>query len=145
MKIISEFETFSDSETNEIGKKLSKEAKKNDVFCLIGDLGVGKTVFAKGFAAGLGVREIVNSPTFTIVQEYQGEKLKLYHFDIYRIEAEDELYEIGFDDYIFSGGVSLIEWADRLPDIMPENAKWIEIKKMLDKGIDYRKITLYSI
>ena len=118
------------------------EACPGDVYCLTGDLGVGKTVFTQGFASGLGVEEPVSSPTFTIVQEYKGEKMPFYHFDVYRIGDVEEMDEIGFDDYIYGGGVCLIEWADLIREILPEDFVGIMIEKDMDKGFDYRKITL---
>lgn len=135
-------ETFSADETYEYGRKMGCEACPGDVYCLTGDLGVGKTVFTQGFASGLGVEEPVSSPTFTIVQEYKGEKIPFYHFDVYRIGDVEEMDEIGFDDYIYGGGVCLIEWADLIREILPEDFVGIMIEKDMDKGFDYRKITL---
>ena len=135
-------ETFSADETYEYGRKMGCEARPGDVYCLTGDLGVGKTVFTQGFASGLGVEEPVSSPTFTIVQEYKGEKMPFYHFDVYRIGDVEEMDEIGFDDYIYGGGVCLIEWADLIREILPEDFVGIMIEKDMDKGFDYRKITL---
>lgn len=135
-------ETFSADETYEYGRKMGCEACPGDVYCLTGDLGVGKTVFTQGFASGLGVEEPVISPTFTIVQEYKGEKMPFYHFDVYRIGDVEEMDEIGFDDYIYGGGVCLIEWADLIREILPEDFVGIMIEKDMDKGFDYRKITL---
>ena len=135
-------ETFSADETYEYGRKMGCEACPGDVYCLTGDLGVGKTVFTQGFASGLGVEEPVSSPTFTIVQEYKGEKMPFYHFDVYRIGDVEEMDEIGFDDYIYGGGVCLIEWADLIREILPEDFVGIMIEKDMDKGFEYRKITL---
>ena len=135
-------ETFSADETYEYGRKMGCEACPGDVYCLTGDLGVGKTVFTQGFASGLGVEEPVSSPTFTIVQEYKGEKMPFYHFDVYRIGDVEEMDEIGFDDYIYGGGVCLIEWADLIREILPDDPVGIMIEKDMDKGFDYRKITL---
>ena len=118
-------ETFSADETYEYGRKIGSEAQPGDVYCLTGDLGVGKTVFTQGFAAGLGVEEAVSSPTFTIVQEYEGEKMPFYHFDVYRI-----------------GDVEEMEWANLIREILPEDFVGILIEKDMDKGFDYRKITL---
>ncbi|WP_418748153.1 tRNA (adenosine(37)-N6)-threonylcarbamoyltransferase complex ATPase subunit type 1 TsaE [Frisingicoccus sp.] len=135
-------ETFSADETYEYGRKMGAEAQPGDVYCLSGDLGVGKTVFTQGFAAGLGVKESVCSPTFTIVQEYEGEKMPFYHFDVYRIGDVEEMDEIGFDDYIYGEGVCLIEWADLIREILPEDFVGIFIEKDMEKGFDYRRITL---
>ncbi len=135
-------ETFSADETYEYGRKMGAEAQPGDVYCLSGDLGVGKTVFTQGFAAGLGVEESVCSPTFTIVQEYEGEKMPFYHFDVYRIGDVEEMDEIGFDDYIYGEGVCLIEWADLIREILPEDFVGIFIEKDMEKGFDYRRITL---
>jgi tRNA threonylcarbamoyladenosine biosynthesis protein TsaE len=135
-------ETFSSDETYAYGYKLGSEAQPGDIYCLTGDLGVGKTVFTQGFAAGLGITEPVSSPTFTIVQEYEGEKFPFYHFDVYRIGDVEEMDEIGFEEYIYGGGVCLIEWAELIREILPETVVRILIEKDLDKGFDYRKITL---
>ncbi|MGO4972607.1 tRNA (adenosine(37)-N6)-threonylcarbamoyltransferase complex ATPase subunit type 1 TsaE [[Clostridium] aminophilum] len=139
MRII---ETNSPEETYELGKKLGEEAHAGDVWTLDGDLGVGKTVFTQGFAAGIGVTEPVSSPTFTIVQEYHDGRIPLYHFDVYRIEDPDEMEEIGYDDYFFGDGVCLIEWADQVREILPEHLHRVTIEKNLEKGFDYRKITI---
>ena len=136
-------ETFSADETYEYGRKMGAEAQPGDVYCLTGDLGVGKTVFTQGFAAGLGVEESVSSPTFTIVQEYEGEKMPFYHFDVYRIGDVEEMDEIGFDDYIYGGGVCLIEWADLIREILPEDFVGILIEKDMDKGFDYNAFAGY--
>ncbi|MDY4922933.1 tRNA (adenosine(37)-N6)-threonylcarbamoyltransferase complex ATPase subunit type 1 TsaE [Frisingicoccus sp.] len=135
-------ETFSADETYEYGRKMGAEAQPGDVYCLTGDLGVGKTVFTQGFAAGLGVREPVSSPTFTIVQEYEGEKMPFYHFDVYRIGDAEEMEEIGFEDYVYGQGVCLIEWANLIREILPEDFMGILIEKDMEKGFDYRRITL---
>lgn len=135
------YETYSEQETFEIGRMLAANSNPGDIFCLLGDLGVGKTVFSKGFAIGLGITEHITSPTFTIVQEYEGQK-PLYHFDMYRIEDEDELEMIGYEDYFFGQGVCLVEWANNVEDVIPKSAKWITIEKDLEKGFDYRKITI---
>ena len=135
-------ETFSADETYEYGRKMGAEAQPGDVYCLTGDLGVGKTVFTQGFAAGLGVREPVSSPTFTIVQEYEGEKMPFYHFDVYRIGYAEEMEEIGFEDYVYGQGVCLIEWANLIREILPEDFMGIMIEKDMEKGFDYRRITL---
>lgn len=135
------YETFSPEETYDVGVKISKEAKPGDIYCLLGDIGVGKTVFSKGFAKGLHIDESITSPTFTIVNEYEG-RYPLYHFDLYRIEDGEELEEIGFEEYLFSRGVCLIEWAERIEEMIPEYARKIIIEKHLEKGFDYRKITM---
>ncbi|MDA3729996.1 tRNA (adenosine(37)-N6)-threonylcarbamoyltransferase complex ATPase subunit type 1 TsaE [Niameybacter massiliensis] len=136
-----EWISLSEEETFNRGYEIAKNAKKGDIYCLIGDLGVGKTVFSKGFATGLGITEHITSPTFTIVQEYEGE-MPLYHFDMYRIEDPDELEMIGYEDYFFGEGVCLVEWANNVPDAIPDTAKWITIEKDLEQGFDYRKITM---
>ena len=136
------YETFSEKETIELAKKMGREAQSGEVYCLEGDLGCGKTVFTSGFAKGLDIEEAICSPTFTIVQEYEGHKMPLYHFDVYRISDSYEMDEIGFDDYVYGDGVCLIEWASRIEDIIPEKAKHITIEKDLEKGFDYRRITV---
>ncbi len=135
-------ETNSPQETKELGKKMAERAKPGDVFTLVGDLGVGKTVFTQGIAEGLGIDEPVNSPTFTIVQEYESGRMPFYHFDVYRIGDLEEMDEIGFDDYIYGDGLCLIEWADLIEEILPEKRVAIRIEKDLEKGFDYRRITI---
>ena len=135
------WESEREEESFQLAKKLGEKAKKGEIYCLEGELGTGKTVFAKGFAKGLGIEEIVDSPTFTIVKEYQGRE-KLYHFDVYRIEDVEELQEIGFSEMISGDAVCLIEWASRIKEEIPENAKWITIEKDLEKGFDYRRICM---
>ena len=136
------YETFSPSETEKIGFEMGKNASAGDIYCLSGDLGVGKTVFTRGFAKGLGVEdEYITSPTFTIINEYVG-RLNLYHFDVYRIGSIEEMDDTGYEDYFFGNGVCLVEWAELVKEIIPENAKWITVKKDLSKGDDYRKITV---
>ena len=135
-------ETRSPEQTFQIGVDLAKKAVPGQVFTLTGDLGVGKTVFTQGFAHGLGITEPVNSPTFTIVQVYEGGRLPFYHFDVYRIGDIEEMEEIGYDDYFFGEGVCLIEWAELIEELIPEGAISITIEKDLEKGFDYRKITV---
>lgn len=135
------FESFSAEETYALGKKLGEEAEPGAVYCLSGDLGVGKTVFTKGFAVGLGVTDTVNSPTFTIVQEYQG-RLPFYHFDVYRIEEPEEMEEIGYEDYFYGDGACMIEWAELIEELIPADAVKVCISKDLQKGTDYRLITV---
>jgi len=138
-------ETFSQEETKEFARSLGEAASPGDVFALSGDLGVGKTVFAKGMAEGLGITEPVSSPTFTILQEYTSGRIPFYHFDVYRVEEPEEMEETGFDDAIFGEGVSLVEWAELITDIMPEHYTKILIEKEPEKGFDYRKITLEQV
>lgn len=138
-------ETLSEKETYELGEMLGKSAKQGDVFTLEGNLGVGKTVFTKGLAKGLGVKEDVSSPTFTIVQEYEDGRLPFYHFDVYRIGDIEEMDEIGYEDYIYGDGVCLIEWANLIEEILPKKRTEVRIEKDLDKGFDYRKITINKL
>jgi len=135
-------ETNSPEETFRVGKELGEKAYAGQVFTLTGDLGVGKTVFTQGLAKGLGIEEPVNSPTFTIIQEYDGGRLPFYHFDVYRIGDVEEMEEVGFDDYVMGEGVSLIEWADLISEILPEKRTEILIEKDLERGFDYRRITV---
>ena len=135
-------ETHNSKETYEIGFNMGKSAKAGDVYCLDGDLGVGKTVFTQGFAKGLGINEPINSPTFTIVQEYKEGRIPLYHFDLYRIADISELDEIGYEEYFYSEGTCLVEWGNLYPEIFPENTVKIEISKDLSKGFDYRRVTI---
>ena len=138
------YETNSPEETYEIGKKMGRAARSGEVITLSGDLGAGKTVFAQGFAAGLGINAPINSPTFTIIQEYDTGRIPLYHFDVYRIADIEEMYEIGFEEYIYGDGVCLIEWANLISELLPENIISVDISKALDKGFDYRKITVIN-
>ena len=135
-------ETYSPEETFSVGKKIGETALPGSIFTLNGDLGTGKTVFTQGVASGLGVKEPVNSPTFTIVQEYKDGRLPLYHFDVYRIEEPEEMEEIGYDDYFFGNGICLIEWADKIIELIPEEHIEIRIQKDLSKGMDYRLIEI---
>ena len=135
-------ETFSAEETYKIGEQMGREAKAGDVLCLLGDLGVGKTVFTQGFAAGLGITEPVSSPTFTIVQTYDEGRMPFYHFDVYRIGDVEEMDEIGYEDYFYGEGVCLVEWANLIEELMPEQTIWLTIEKDLEKGFDYRRITI---
>ena len=135
------FETFTPEETEEIAQRMGREAERGAVYALSGDLGAGKTVFTKGFAKGLGVRETVVSPTFTILREYRSGRLPLYHFDVYRIEEPEEMNETGYREYFYGDGVTLVEWADLLPELLPESAVRITIEKEPQKGFGYRKIT----
>lgn len=138
-------ESFCPEETYALGKSLGEAAKPGDVICLNGDLGVGKTVFTQGFAAGLAITEPVNSPTFTIVQEYHDGRLPLYHFDVYRIGDISEMDEVGYEDYFFGEGVCLIEWSNLIEEILPDHMTSVTIEKDLQKGFDYRKITVEEI
>ncbi|MBC5715525.1 tRNA (adenosine(37)-N6)-threonylcarbamoyltransferase complex ATPase subunit type 1 TsaE [Roseburia sp. BX1005] len=139
------YETYSAKETAELGRRLGKEAKAGEVYTLIGDLGVGKTVFTKGIAEGLGITEPVNSPTFTIVQVYDTGRMPFYHFDVYRIGDIEEMDEIGYEDYFYGEGLTMIEWANLIEEILPKKRKDIVIEKDLEKGFDYRKITVTEV
>ena len=134
------YETNSYKETFELGMSLAKEAKPSQIYCLKGDLGVGKTVFTQGFAKGLGIDEPISSPTFTIIQEYPEGRIPFYHFDVYRIGDVEEMFEIGYEDYFFGKGICFVEWAELIEDILPKNCIWVKIEKNLEKGLDYRRI-----
>ncbi len=134
------FESNSAEDTFAFGQKLGREAVPGEIICLDGDLGVGKTVFTQGFAAGLGIDDCVNSPTFNIVKEYEGGRLPLYHFDVYRIGDPSEMEEIGYEDYFYGQGVSIIEWPGQIEELLPKEAHWVRIRKDLTKGFDYRRI-----
>ena len=136
------YESYSEADTRNIARELGEKAKAGEIYALTGDLGTGKTVFAQGFAEGLGITDIVNSPTFTIVQEYMGGRIPFYHFDIYRIGDSREMIDVGFDDYIYGDGVSLIEWAELISDILPADVIEITLSKDNTRGFDYRKITI---
>ncbi len=135
-------ETFDSRETFAFAKELAKSAKPGEVYALIGDLGVGKTVFTQGFAEGLGIDEPVNSPTFTILKIYEQGRLPFYHFDVYRIGDEAEMDEIGYEDCFYGDGVSMVEWADLIEGILPRDAHRIVIEKDLTKGTDFRRIAV---
>ena len=135
-------ESFSSEDTYNLGKKLAAGACPGQIYCLDGDLGVGKTVFTQGFAEGLGIVDAVNSPTFTIVQIYEEGRIPLYHFDVYRIGDISEMDEIGYEDYFYGDGVCLIEWANLIEELLPERYVEIRIEKNLEKGFDYREITV---
>lgn len=139
MKVL---ESFCPEDTYAIGKTLAEQAVPGSVYCLNGDLGTGKTVFTQGFAAGLGIAGPVNSPTFTILQVYEDGRLPLYHFDVYRIEDPEEMYEVGCEEYFSAGGVCLVEWAELIREMIPEEAVQITIEKDLTKGFEYRRITV---
>jgi len=133
-------ESLKTEDTYQLGYDLGVKAKKGEVYCLLGDLGVGKTVFTQGFACGIGITEPICSPTFTIVQIYESGRMPFYHFDVYRIADIDEMDEIGYEDYFYGEGLCLIEWAELIEEIIPEKRTTITIKKDLVKGFDYREI-----
>lgn len=135
-------DSWKPEETFELGKRLGEAADQSSVYCLNGDLGVGKTVFTQGFAAGLGITEPVNSPTFTIVQQYDDGRLPFYHFDVYRIGDVSEMDEIGYEDCFYGEGVTLIEWSELIWEILPDHVITVTIEKDMEKGFDYRKITV---
>ena len=135
-------ETHTERETYEMGVRMGRESRAGQVYALIGDLGVGKTVFTKGLAFGLGVEEPVSSPTFTIVQSYEEGRLPFYHFDVYRIGDAEEMDEIGYEDYFFGNGLCIIEWAERIKELIPAEARQIIIEKNLEKGFAYRRILI---
>lgn len=138
-------ESFQTKDTFRIGKNLGEQARRGQVVCLEGDLGVGKTVFTQGFALGIGIDENINSPTFTIVQEYESGRIPFYHFDVYRIGDVEEMDEIGFEEYLYGDGVCLIEWANLIQEILPANYTKVMIEKDLERGFDYRKITVVEV
>ncbi len=138
-------ETFSPEETLQLGRALGERCCPGEVYTMIGDLGVGKTVFTQGFAAGLGISEAVSSPTFTIVQIYEEGRLPFYHFDVYRISDVGEMEEIGYEDCFYGEGVSLVEWANLIEEILPKHYRRVTIEKDLEKGFDYRRVTIEQI
>ena len=139
MKVI---ESLKPEDTFSLGEKIGKAALPGAVYTLVGDLGVGKTVFTQGLARGLCIDEPVNSPTFTIMQVYDEGRLPFYHFDVYRIGDISEMDEIGYEDCFYGEGVCLIEWANLIEDILPDKYTQITIEKDLKKGFDYRKIII---
>ena len=134
------WETADSQETYRLGERLGRQAKPGQIYCLDGELGVGKTVFAQGFAAGLGIAEPVCSPTFTILQQYDQGEVPFYHFDVYRIGHVEEMEEIGYEDFFYGEGVCLIEWSRQIEEILPEDAVRIRIEKDLNRDFDYRRI-----
>lgn len=138
-------ESYSPEETLELGKKLGREANPGEVYTLIGDLGVGKTVLTQGIAVGLGIAEPICSPTFTIVQVYEEGRMPFYHFDVYRIGDVEEMEEIGYEDYFYGDGLTMIEWANLIEEILPKHYRRITIEKNLEKGFDYRRITIQEV
>lgn len=138
-------ETNSAEETFILAERLGMQAVRGQIYALDGDLGAGKTVFCQGFASGLEVQELVNSPTFTIVQEYTTGKIPLYHFDVYRIEEPEELEEIGYEEYFYGSGICLIEWADRIRELLPEDTVRVRIHKVPERGADVRCIEITGI
>lgn len=145
MEQIRIIESFSPEETLELGRNMGREAQPGDVYTLIGDLGVGKTVFTQGIAEGLEIEEAICSPTFTIVQVYEEGRMPFYHFDVYRIGDIEEMDEIGYEDYFYGEGLCMIEWANLIEEILPSRRKEITIEKDLEKGFDYRKITIKEV
>ena len=139
------YETNSPEETFALARQLGEQAGPGTVYTLTGDLGVGKTVFAQGLASGLGIEEAINSPTFTIVQVYDEGRLPFYHFDVYRIGDIEEMDEIGYEDYFYGDGVCLVEWAELIKELLPKTRTELLIEKDLQKGLDYRRITLHEV
>lgn len=135
-------ESFSPETTAALGNRIGQQVKPGDIICLNGDLGVGKTVFTQGLAEGLGITEPVNSPTFTLIQEYYEGRIPLYHFDVYRISGPWDMDDLGYEEYFFGDGVCLVEWGNLIEELLPENTIYITIEKDLEKGFDYRKITV---
>ncbi len=132
----------SEQETYAIGQDIGSHLTAGSIICLIGDLGVGKTVFTKGLARGLGIEESITSPTFNIVNTYELQVGSFHHFDVYRIENPEELEDIGFDEYIYGSDIVLIEWANLITDYIPPHATWIYIEKDLEQGEAFRKISI---
>lgn len=145
MENITVIESFSADETLKLGQSLGEQAKPGEVYTLIGDLGVGKTVLTQGIAEGLGIDEPICSPTFTIVQVYEEGRMPFYHFDVYRIGDIEEMDEIGYEDYFYGDGLTMIEWANLIEEILPQRRKEITIEKDLEKGFDYRRITIKEV
>lgn len=135
-------ETNSYEETGQIGFRIGQQLKKGDIISLTGDLGVGKTVFTQGVARGLGITEPICSPTFTLIQEYEDGRIPLYHFDVYRIEGPWDMDDLGYEEYFYGEGACLVEWGNLIEELFPENTVYVTIEKNLEKGFDYRKITI---
>ena len=145
MEKVKIIESYSPEDTLNLGREMGKNAQPGDVYTLIGDLGVGKTVFTQGIAEGLEIEESICSPTFTIVQVYEEGRMPFYHFDVYRIGDVEEMDEIGYEDYFYGEGLCMIEWANLIEEILPSKRKEITIEKDLEKGFDYRKITIIDV
>jgi len=145
MEQITVIESFSPEDTLNLGREMGQSAQPGEVYTLIGDLGVGKTVFTQGIAEGLEIKESICSPTFTIVQVYEDGRMPFYHFDVYRIGDIEEMDEIGYEDYFYGEGLCMIEWANLIQEILPSRRKEITIEKDLEKGFDYRKITIKEV
>lgn len=145
MEQIRIIESFSAEDTLELGRQMGRDAQPGDVYTLVGDLGVGKTVLTQGIAEGLDIEESICSPTFTIVQVYEEGRMPFYHFDVYRIGDVEEMDEIGYEDYFYGEGLCMIEWANLIEEILPSRRKEITIEKDLEKGFDYRKITIVDV
>lgn len=139
------FDSYSEKETYDFAYALAQKSKAGDIYAMIGDLGVGKTAFTKGFAAGLGIKEPIVSPTFTFVQVYEDGRMPLYHFDVYRIGDPSEMDEIGYEDYFYGDGVSIMEWANLVEEILPDNTVLVKISKDLSRGTEYRAIEVVGI
>ena len=138
-------ETNSPEETFALGEKIGTEAQPGQLYTLIGDLGVGKTVLTQGIAKGLVIEEPICSPTFTIVQVYEEGRMPFYHFDVYRIGDIEEMDEIGYEDYFYGQGLTMVEWANLIEEILPDSYQQITIEKDPEKGFDYRKITIEEV
>lgn len=135
-----QFLSHSTQETEAIGEELAQKLRGGDVLAFTGSLGMGKTAFTRGLARGLGCRGRVTSPTFTIVNEYEG-RTPLFHFDMYRLGSSDELFDIGWDDYLARGGVCAVEWSERVSDVLPEDTIFVDIART-DEHEDWRTITV---
>ena len=138
-------ESFSPEVTFCLGQELGSQAQPGELYTLVGDLGTGKTVLTQGIAKGLGIEEPICSPTFTIVQVYEGGRMPLYHFDVYRIGDVEEMEEIGYQDYFYGQGLTMVEWANLIEEVLPQHYVEIQIEKDLEKGFDYRKITVNEV
>ena len=136
------YESTSAEMTAELGRRIGRALNPGDIICIDGNLGVGKTVFTQGVAEGLGITESVCSPTFTLVQEYYEGRIPLYHFDVYRISGPWDMDDLGYEDYFYGDGVCMIEWGRMIDDLLPPETIYIKIEKDLEKGFDYRKITI---
>jgi tRNA threonylcarbamoyladenosine biosynthesis protein TsaE len=140
-----QIQSYSAEDTRLLGQQIGQMAQPGEVYTLIGDLGVGKTVLTQGIAEGLGITEPICSPTFTIVQVYEEGRLPFYHFDVYRIGDIEEMDEIGYEDYFYGDGLTMIEWGNLIEDILPPRLQQITIEKDFSKGFDYRRITIKEV
>ena len=139
-----EFLTRSEAETEDLGRRLAERLTPGAVVACRGGLGMGKTAFTRGLARGLGCPERVTSPTFTIVNEYEGGRLPLFHFDMYRLEGAEDLFDIGWEDYLDRGGVCAVEWSERVEEALPPETIWVALRRCPEQE-NWRAVTVEGV